>query len=80
MVNNGRERAGGHFEDTDLQLYNVHRGILSILYNDAEQVMLDMIRKDKTGETWDGHIAKFSNTSRWGVVEDGANLELVNGS
>lgn len=40
-------------------LHSSQNGVRYVVYNVAEQVMLDVLHKDVMGETLDAYIAKF---------------------
>lgn len=43
--------------------HNVQGDIQSVIYSVNEQEMLDLLRKDKVGETLDAHIPKIFDTN-----------------
>lgn len=43
--------------------YKAQSGIRTVVYKAAEQVMLDVLRKDVIGKKLDAHIAKFLDTN-----------------
>lgn len=65
-----------------LQFHNAQRGIGSVVNNEAEKDMLDLLHSDVNGEMLDANIARFFYTDAAlnGVVEEVANIKFVHGA